>query len=257
MRCLAVFSLFALAACQPAAPDARGVDHDETLLTLAATGRAETKPDEARFTLGVETLGANAREASRANNATMQRLAGALRQFGVEEKDLQTQNLRPWSDRLWQGSRANIRASNQVEVRLRSMDKVSDAITAATENGANLVGGPRLVVSDREAANKSAYAMAYKAARSRADAYAEAAGLQGHARPDDPRRRRGYRPANRHHGCRNDRADGGAGRLSAAAAVQSGNEPQSGQRCSVVRAGRKITERRSRQAKARATLSNW
>ncbi len=177
MRCLAVFSLFALAACQPAAPDARGVDHDETLLTLAATGRAETKPDEARFTLGVETLGANAREASRANNATMQRLAGALRQFGVEEKDLQTQNLGLGRIDYGKG-RGRFRASNQVEVRLRSMDKVSDAITAATENGANLVGGPRLVVSDREAANKSAYAMAYKAARSRADAYAEAAGLK-------------------------------------------------------------------------------
>ena len=56
--------------------------------------------------------------------------------------------------------------------------RVSEAITAVTEAGANLVNGPTLVVSDREAANKSAYAMAYEAARTRADAYAEAAGLE-------------------------------------------------------------------------------
>lgn len=51
MRILALLPLAALAACQPAASDPRGVDHDETLLTVSATGRAETRPDEARFTL--------------------------------------------------------------------------------------------------------------------------------------------------------------------------------------------------------------
>ena len=43
-------------ACQPAAPDPRGVDRGETLLTVSATGRAETRPDEARFMVGVNTL---------------------------------------------------------------------------------------------------------------------------------------------------------------------------------------------------------
>ena len=44
-----------LAACQPAAPDPRGVDRDETLLTVSATGRADTRPDEARLQLGVQS----------------------------------------------------------------------------------------------------------------------------------------------------------------------------------------------------------
>ena len=177
MRVLMFSLLLALGACQPAVPDPRGVDRDETLLTVSATGRAETRPDEARFTLGVETLGPSAREASRANNEKMQRVALALRQFGVEERDLQTQNL--GLGRIDYGKdRGRFRAANNVEIRLRDMGRVSEAITAATEAGANLVSGPSLVVSDREAASKSAYAVAYKAARSRADAYAEAAGLE-------------------------------------------------------------------------------
>ena len=177
MRILFMALLLALAACQPATPDPRGVDRDETLLTVSATGRAETKPDEARFTLGVVTLGGSARDASRLNNEKMQKVALALRQFGVAEKDLQTQNL--GLGRIDYGKdRGQFRAANNVEVRLRDMPRVSDAITAVTEAGANLVSGPSLVVSDREAANKSAYAMAYKAARSRADAYAAAAGLE-------------------------------------------------------------------------------
>lgn len=177
MRALFALSLAALASCQPVAPDPRGVDRDETLLTVSATGRSETRPDEARFTLGVETLGPTAREASRLNNEKMQRVALALRQFGVAEKDLQTQNL--GLGRIDYGKdRGRFRAANNVEVRLRDMARVSEAITSVTEAGANLVSGPSLVVSDREAASKSAYTMAYRAARSRADAYAEAAGLQ-------------------------------------------------------------------------------
>lgn len=170
-------ALIALNACQPAAPDPRGVDHGETLLTVSASGRSETRPDEARFTLGVETLGASASEASRLNNEKMAKVAEALAGFGVEEKDLQTQNL--GLGRIDYGrDRGRFRAANQVEVRLREMDRVSDAVTRATEAGANLVNGPRLVVSDGEKASQSAYAMAYKAARERADIYAEAAGMK-------------------------------------------------------------------------------
>ena len=47
-----------------------------------------------------------------------------------------------------------------------------------TEAGANLLGGPDLRISDREAASRSAYAAAYRAARARAEAYAGAAGLE-------------------------------------------------------------------------------
>jgi uncharacterized protein YggE len=65
-----------------------------------------------------------------------------------------------------------------VEVRVRDVDKAGEAIAAATEAGANILAGPSLAISDPEAASRSAYAQAYKAARARADAYAEAAGLK-------------------------------------------------------------------------------
>jgi uncharacterized protein YggE len=58
------------------------------------------------------------------------------------------------------------------------MNRVGDAVALVTEAGANVLSGPDLRVSDREAASRSAYAAAYRAARSRADAYAEAAGLK-------------------------------------------------------------------------------
>ena len=166
-----------VAACQPAAPDPRGVERGETLLTVSATGRAETRPDEARFMVGVNTLAASAGEASRLNNEKMARVTTALTRFGIKPDDLQTTNLT--LNRIDYGKdRGRFQASNNVTVRLRDLARASEAIVATTEAGANLLSGPTLRVADAEKASLSAYAAAYKAARARADAYAAAAGLK-------------------------------------------------------------------------------
>jgi hypothetical protein len=169
--------LLALTACQPAPPDPRGVQGDETLLTVAATGRADTRPDEARLQLGVQSIAASAAEAGRANREKMERVTTALGGLGVKPDDLQTRNLS--LQRIDYGKeRGRFRADNIVEVKLRDMARVGDAVALVTDVGANVLSGPELRVSDREKSSLSAYAGAYRAARARADAYAGAAGLQ-------------------------------------------------------------------------------
>ncbi|MFC7536093.1 SIMPL domain-containing protein [Sphingomonas sp. GCM10030256] len=166
-----------LASCQATNPDPRGVEKGETLLTIAATGRAEARPDEARLRMGVVSVGPSASEASRLNREKMAKVTAALTRLGVKPDDLQTQQLT--LERIEYGrERGQYRASNVLEARLTAMNRVGEAVTAVTEAGANLLGGPDLRVSDREAANRSAYANAFKAARSRAEAYGEAAGLK-------------------------------------------------------------------------------
>ena len=176
-RLLCTLPLISLAACQPANPDPRGVKGDETLLTVTATGRADTRPDEARLQLGVQSIGASAAEASRANREKMEVVTRALAGLGVKPDDLQTRNLS--LQRIDYGKeRGRFRADNIVEVKLRAMDRVGEAVAAVTDAGANVLSGPDLRVSDREGSSRSAYAAAYRAARARAEAYAGAAGLK-------------------------------------------------------------------------------
>jgi uncharacterized protein YggE len=166
-----------LAACSRAAPDPRGVGHDETLLTVSATGRTDTRPDEARLQLGVQSIAASSGEAARLNREKMDRVTAALARLGVRPDDLQTRNLS--LQRIDYGSdRGRFRADNIVEVKMRATDRVGDAVTAVTEAGANVLSGPELRVSDRESTSRSAYAAAYRAARARAEAYSQAAGLK-------------------------------------------------------------------------------
>jgi uncharacterized protein len=173
----AVLAFLGLAACQPQPADPRGVHEDETLLTVLATGRADTRPDEARLQLGVQSIAASAGEASSSNRKKMERVASALARLGVKPDDLQTRNLS--LQRIDYGrDRGRFRADNIVEVKLTDMNRVGEAVTVATEAGANVMAGPDLRVSDQEGSTRSAYASAYKAARARADAYAGAAGLK-------------------------------------------------------------------------------
>jgi uncharacterized protein YggE len=178
MRSLAFIPLLLLASgCDRAPADPRGVDRDETLLTVTASGRSDTRPDEARLQLGVQSDAASAGEASRLNRAKMDSVTTALARLGVKPDDLQTRNLS--LSRINYGTdRGRFRAYNMVEVKIRDMGKVGEAVTAVTESGANVLSGPDLRVSDREAASKSAYAAAYRAARARAEAYAGAADLK-------------------------------------------------------------------------------
>lgn len=167
----------ALAACGTSAPDPRGVDRDEVLLRVVASGEAETRPDIARFSAGVSTIAPTSEAATRLNNEKMARVMAAVEKLGVARDDTRTQALTV--NRIGYGPRrGQFEAINQVSVKVRKIDTASGIIGAATAAGANILSGPDLQVDDREAALKGAYAAAYKAARARADAYAAAAGLE-------------------------------------------------------------------------------
>jgi uncharacterized protein len=179
MRIFALLPILALSACGGGHhnPDPRGVDHDETLLSVSATGQSETRPDMATFSAGLSTIRGDAKQATAGNAEAMHKLIAALAQQGVDEKDIQTQNISV--NRVdWGPNKNKFEAVNQVTVRVRKVANASGAIGAATGAGANILSGPNLTQSDPEKGKLSGYGAAYKAARAKADAYADAAGMK-------------------------------------------------------------------------------
>ena len=157
--------------------DPRGVDHDETLLSVSATGEAESVPDLATIEIGVQTFGGNAKAANEANSRKAAEVAKALAAFGVADKDIQTRNLS--LSRVDYGPRkGQFQSNNLLAVRLHDVARAGEAVAAATTAGANILSGPALQIEDPETANRGAYTAAYKAAKTRAEAYAEAAGMK-------------------------------------------------------------------------------
>lgn len=169
--------MLALGACGERRPDPRGLEPGETLLSVSGTGRAESRPDQAVFTAGLENIGPDAQAASARANEAVARIVAALNAQGVAEKDVQTSALS--ISRIGYGKDRNkFQASNTVTVKVRQVDKAGAAIAAATQAGANVLSGPNLSIADPEAAALSAHGAAYKAARAKAEAYAKAAGMR-------------------------------------------------------------------------------
>ncbi|MCA1660667.1 MAG: SIMPL domain-containing protein [Novosphingobium sp.] len=177
MKRVAALLALMLAACGEREPNPRGVDHDETLLSLSATGEAEAVPDEAFIELGVNSYAASARAAQAANTDKIEAIVEALADLGVAAKDTQTRNL-SLQKIEYGANKGRYQASNILRVRLRDAPRAGEAVTRATEAGANVLGGPTLRIADPEKANRGAYIAAYRAARTRAEAYAEAAGME-------------------------------------------------------------------------------
>jgi len=174
---LPVALAFSVSACGEKAYDPRGVDHGETLLSVSATGENETRPDRAEFQAGINTWDASAEAASAANRRKIAEIVAVLRGLGIEQKDIQTRALS--IQRLeWGERKGQYQASNVVNVTVRKIESAGPAVAAVTGAGANVLSGPDLRMSDPEKAANSAYGKAYRAARSRAEAYAAAAGMK-------------------------------------------------------------------------------
>lgn len=175
MLLLSISSIVAV--CSGGKVDGRGVSRDETLLSVSATGRTETTPDMAMFSVGMESVKGSAKAATESNAETMQKLVATLKQEGIAEKDVQTQNLSV-NGITYGLNKGRYAANNQDNIRVRDVKKVSATVGAATDVGGNVQNGPSLSLSDPEEAKLSAYCAAYKAAKSRAEAYTEAANMQ-------------------------------------------------------------------------------
>ena len=160
-----------------------------TLLTLSAEGKSTRTPDLAVFSAGVTTQGNTAGEAMSANAAAMTRVIAALKRAGVADKDIQTSsiNLNPVYGQPVMGPNGQVvneprivgyQAVNMVTVRARDIKNFGKVLDALVASGANQISGPSFQMSDPSTAQDEARLGAMKAARTRADLYARAAGLR-------------------------------------------------------------------------------
>jgi uncharacterized protein YggE len=155
-----------------------------TLLSVSAEGRVESAPDMATLSMGVVTEGATAAAAMAANSQRMNALTQALRRAGVAERDIQTSNLSVNPQYAYvenqQPRITGYQATNTVNARVRTLANVGRVVDGAVAAGGNTVNGLSFSHADPDAQLDAARREAARAARARADLYAQAFGLRVH-----------------------------------------------------------------------------
>ena len=186
----ASFFMFATAVAAIAVPAAaqernrdRAPNRLATVISVTGEGEATAPPDMATIRTGVVTQAESAKEALNQNNAAMQKILDLLKQHGIAERDVQTSgfNVNPVYEHDEQGRRepkvVAYRVVNEVQVRVRKLDSLGEVLDALVEAGSNQISGVSFDVDKPHDILNEARARAIHNAKSRAETYAEAAGV--------------------------------------------------------------------------------
>jgi uncharacterized protein YggE len=158
----------------------------ENAVTVIGTGTASVAPDAADVQLSVSVQRPTAAEARDEAGGRMASVVDALRNAGVADADLRTTilSLTPvydWDDddeRDGGPTVVGYRMDNGVMVHVRDLEGIGAVIDDAVDAGATGVDGITFVVSDPADAEAAARGDAVADARRRAEALAEAAGIE-------------------------------------------------------------------------------
>jgi len=145
-------------------------------VTSSGTGKASATPDQAVMSFGVTAQNKDAKAALEDASKTAEQISAAVKKEGVDEKDIQTQNVSvfpisgPDSSQI-----TGYQASLSVSVKVRDLESLSDVIGAASSAGASDISGPSFEVADDTAYQQEAIDKAVADARKSAEAMAKAA----------------------------------------------------------------------------------
>lgn len=170
-----------LYACGPATIVANPAPPQRTL-SVTGSGSVNLTPDIAYINIGVHTEDVSASEAVSANNQKTQQVIEAMKDLGVDTKDVRTVNFNIWPNTQYdpqtgKQTGTTYMVDNVVYVTIRDMDKLGDILDAAVRAGANSINSIQFDVTDKTQALKQAREQAVKDAQSQAQEMASFSGV--------------------------------------------------------------------------------
>jgi len=150
------------------------------IMTTTGTAEVNVVPDEVLLQVGVENQSPRAKSAKAATDATSRRILSALKELGIDTKDIQTAylSLQPQFD-YRKGMRVSYFSAEQtLTVKLRDTSKIDEVLDALIKAGGNRVDGIEYQSSEMRKYRDQARDNAVKAAREKAEALAKALGQQ-------------------------------------------------------------------------------
>src|SRR3989338_3289786 len=148
---------------------------------VSGTGEVSVPPDVASINVGVQAQAPTVKEVQEQLNSNIKRVSEAIKQVGVDQKDIQTTNYSINPNYDYRGTTQRITgytASSNLSIKVKQIDKANDVIDSATASGANQVGGIFFEVDDKTKAENEARQKAVDEAKRKAQEAAKVAGFK-------------------------------------------------------------------------------
>lgn len=174
--------LFIFSKWGPAIPFSTTTQSKGQPLTVSESGKVAVTPDIAKITIGIEKQGQSLKRVQDDVNNTSKKITDGLEKLGIQDKNIKTVSYNVYPEYDYQNSPYTIngyRVSTAYEVKITDFDLVNEALTIATQNGANNIGNISFEVNEktREELTNKAREEAVEKAKNKAKGLAKAAGI--------------------------------------------------------------------------------
>ncbi|MFH1186987.1 MAG: SIMPL domain-containing protein [Candidatus Levyibacteriota bacterium] len=146
------------------------------------TGKATAAPDIAVVNIGVTQTSSSVVDTQDKVNKKVSSIINELKKLGMKEKDIKTTNYSVYPNYDFNGNQriTGYNVTQNLEVKVKPIEKINKVIDTATANGANISGGAQFSFSDelKEKLEKEAREEAVKKAKQKAEGLAKAAGIR-------------------------------------------------------------------------------
>lgn len=154
----------------------------DTGITVSGEGRVSASPDLARLSLGVSALAPSVSEAREQAASALSAMIQSLRDNGVDEDDIQTQQLSIQPEYNFDNGQQTLRGfrvTNIVDVKIREIDRTGEIVDGAAAAGGDTtqIMGLSFTIDDPTSLQDQARAEAVEDARQKAQTIADAAGV--------------------------------------------------------------------------------
>jgi uncharacterized protein YggE len=149
--------------------------------SVSGEGKEVVVPNIAEIRIGVISEGLDLTTLQKENSEKMNRIINFLKEKGIDEKDIQTENYSV--DPKYDYSKSPYRIvgytiSQDLKVKVRDLSKIGEILSEAVNYGANNVSGPNFTVDDKEVYLEKAREKAIKDAKEKAEKIAKSAGFK-------------------------------------------------------------------------------
>jgi uncharacterized protein len=168
-----------------------GVYTGATTITVSGEGEIQVKPDLGMFSFSVRAEGKDASEAQTKSAEKINAIIAAMKEGGVEEKDIKTTNYNLAPKYKYEASVCTAyycppvnpkvdgyEVSQMVEVKVRDLSKSGDLISKAGEKGATDMSNLQFTVDDENASKAQAREKAIVDAKAKAEVLAKNLGMK-------------------------------------------------------------------------------
>jgi uncharacterized protein YggE len=149
--------------------------------SVSGEGKEVVVPNIAEIRIGVISEGPDLTALQKENSEKMNKIINFLKEKGIDEKDIQTENylVSPKYDYSKPPYKILGYTINQnLKVKIRDLSKIGEILSEAVNYGANNVSGPNFTVDDKEVYLEKAREKAIKDAKEKAEKIAKSAGFK-------------------------------------------------------------------------------